>query len=271
MKRLLLIGLSLLLFGIANAQSEGSGRGSEWISRPSEKEVWNVGLVYSAEYYLNQLVSVCGVREFYNVLDLIEDGSIDAYIQSLIEKENACSKEYIEAISDIRWMDKNKTCFVADSVFYIMTYEPAEGRPTTRKVFLFGRNHEEWFKASDEIREDYYIYEVADKQFKINAFNYPPSRYWIQDNKIVLVTETVEAVKNVPISYNTITTFVPKGDKTYDVAYFEPIEKTLFDVNQVHITSDAKGLTLKYEFLTIEFKIVGNDLILDSNKFKRIR
>lgn len=261
----------MLLFGIANAQSPGSGRGSEWISRPSEKEVWNVGLVYSAEYYLNQLVTVCGVREFFNVLNLIEDGRIDVYIQSLIEKDNVYSKEYIEAISDIRWMDKNKTCFVADSVFYIMTYEPVQDRPTSRKVYLFGRNDKEWFRASDEIREDYYIYEVADKQFKINARNYPPSRYWINDNIMVLITETVEAVKNQPISYNTITTFVPKGDKTYDVAYFEPIEKKLFEVNQVHSTSDAKGLILKNESLTLEFKIIGNDIILDSNKFKRIR
>ena len=269
MKRLILIAvLCLSLAGMTQAQL---GKGDSWIVRKSEAEP-DKSFVSSAETYLQNLIDVCGIDEFHHVIDLIEKGTLSTYVQSLIDKGNAYSVEYIRAINYVNYMASVKTGFVANGKYYVLTYKPTPGTPTVKDIYLYRRDDDSMRIASEPIRQDYYHYNEASKQLMI-SINEVGSVYKIADSIVVIVTKTILRDKDFNRTiFNTLMVFLPDGNCGYNVAYFEPVVKNEFDINQVQSERTDDGFKLKYQSGTIEFKIVGDNLILDNNstiKFER--
>ena len=264
MKRLILIAvLCVSLTGMTQAQH---GKWGTWFDRKSEAEP-DKSFVSSAETYLQNLIDVCGIDEFHHVIDLIEKGTLSAYVQSLIDKGNAYSIEYIQAINYVNYMASVKTGFAANGKYYVLTYKPTSGIPNVKDIYLYRRDDDSMRIASGVIRQDYCHYQESSKQLMISIDDREKgSVYKIADSIVVIVTKTIIRDRDFNRTiFNTLMVFVPDGNYGYNTTYFEPVLKSEFDINQVQSERTDDGFKLKYQSGTIEFKFVGNNLILDDN------
>jgi len=276
MKKMMMILTGLMLSMIALAQP------GVWIERLSESEIDNAYLKYhngsitTTESYVQNFIKKFGIDSYHFVINTIERGRMVTVMDSI--KAKGQQDDFCDAIADIRFVDVIKTCFISKGRLYVMTYEPVPvnnlGSITEKNIYLYRRDDDSMRIASTLIRKDYYLNDKFVKQLIINS-NKSESIYKIADSIIVYVTKTSEwNINDMFTYYNTVILLVPDGNYGYSTAYFEPVNKTVFAVNQISSTSTNEGLTITYPSGTIIFKIEDNNVYVDSNstiKLNRVR
>jgi hypothetical protein len=266
MKKTMIILIGLMLSAISFAQP------GPWIVRLSESEIdkeyikWNEHYTTTTETYIKLFIDKYHVDAYNTVIDSLETGGIDKYIQTLRDKGFI---EMAEDVHDLKYADSLKTTFVSKGKLYVMTYEPVRinnlGSIVTKNICIYRRDNDGMKLASNVICKDHYVKDAYTKEHIINS-DCSESLYKIADSIIVIVCKVNEwnfhhDINNYVVSnYNAVTLLVPDGNDGYFATYFEPDNKVPFDVNKVESTSTNDGLILKYESGTIEFKIFGDDI-----------
>ena len=273
----------------------------------------------TVENYVQKLTDMGQLSLVFNE---IEAGTISGYIEKLKAKgfEDLAIK-----INDINTaFNANKLCFVKGGKIYVLTYDegisddPQYAQRNHKGMYLYRRDADGWKKASDLVRTDTYLQGEFMKTFISKTVRWNDKSDYLQDNWgkgsvtnttngcVYIIFETLVWYPQTNYNnYNSIAVFVPNGDETYNVSYFEPNDEgksgksgkgiilysqsfkngkeTLVGSSPASIpilsgyfdhSETDNGLTMTFDIGTLIFEITDNIAVLDSNstiKLNRVR